>query len=365
MTDSTAPLRLRPDIVAGVAYRQGRPAAPDAYKLSSNENPFAPHPAVTAAIHDAVTNRYPDASAAVLRNRLAERFSVSPDEVHVGAGSVSILAQLILATAGAGDEVIFSWRSFEAYPGLVMVAGATAVAVPNLPDHRHDLLAMAAAVTESTRLIIVCTPNNPTSTIVTLAEFTRFMSQVPSDVIVALDEAYTEFVTDPAAVDGATLLKKYPNLVVLRTFSKAFGLAGLRVGYALAAAPILAAAQVTAIPLSVTEIAQRAAVAALEHESELSAQVHQLCERRDLLWQALREQGWECPRPQGNFIWLPTGALTDQAEDVFARHGLVVRALEDGIRISIGEAESVDKVLSAAAEVVAKLPSSGGNVTVD
>ena len=365
MTDSASPLRLRPEVVAGAAYRQGRPAAPDAYKLSSNENPFPPHPAVTAAIHNAVTNRYPDATAHQLRTVLAARYGRTADEVHVGAGSVSILAQLILAAAGAGDEVIFSWRSFEAYPGLVMVAGATAVAVPNLPDHRHDLAAMAAAVTDNTRLIIVCTPNNPTSTIVTAAEFTHFMAQVPADVIVVLDEAYTEFVTDPAAVNGAEIVTTYPNLVVLRTFSKAFGLAGLRVGYALAAAPILAAAQVTAIPLSVTEIAQRAAIAALEHESDLTAQVHQLCDRRDRLWQALCQQGWKCPRPQGNFIWLPTGELTDQAEEVFVRHGLIVRALGEGIRISIGEAESVDKVLSAAAEVVAKLPSSGGDVTVD
>ena len=153
-------------------------------------------------------------------------------QVHLGNGSVSLLAQLISAAAGAGDEVVYSWRSFEAYPGLVTVAGATSVQVPNRPDGGHDLDAMADAITDRTRVVIVCTPNNPTGPIVTANEFAAFMARVPSSLLVLLDEAYYEFVTDDSVVDGIPLLSRYPNLVVLRTFSKAYGLAGLRVGYA-------------------------------------------------------------------------------------------------------------------------------------
>lgn len=349
-------VRLRPEIVATAAYRQGKPAPAESFKLSSNENPFPPIPAVTDAIAQSTTNRYPDASAQLLRSRLAERHGVAPEAVHTGAGSVSIIAQLIQAVAGPGDEVIYAWRSFEAYPGLVTVAGATSVQVPNLPDHRHDLPGMAAAVTDRTRAIIVCTPNNPTSTIVTADEFAEFMAAVPRSVLVILDEAYAEFVTDPDAVHGEGLLAGHPNLVVLHTFSKAYGLAGLRIGFALGAPYILDAARNTAIPLSVTEPAQRAAMAALDHEQELLAQVATIIEQRDRTWAALTDQGWEIPRPQGNFVWFPTGEFTTAAADIFADHGIVGRALGEGIRISIGEPESVEKLLEGAAEVVAKLP---------
>lgn len=349
-------VRLRPEIVATAAYRQGKPAPADSFKLSSNENPFPPIQAVTDAIAQTTTNRYPDASAAVLRARLAERYRVPVESVHAGAGSVSILAQLVQAVAGPGDEIVYAWRSFEAYPGLVTVAGATSVQVPNLPDHRHDLPGMAAAVTDKTRAIIVCTPNNPTSTIVTKDEFARFMADVPRTVLVILDEAYAEFVTDGDAVRGQEVLAEHPNLVVLRTFSKAYGLAGLRIGFALGAPYILDAARNTAIPLSVTEPAQRAAMAALDHEQELLAQVAAIIEQRDRTWAALTEQGWEIPRPQGNFVWFPTGEFTTAAADIFVDHGIVGRALGDGIRISIGEPEAVEKLLAAAAEVVGKLP---------
>lgn len=364
MTDSPAnpaeaapAVRLRPEILATAPYRQGRPAPADSFKLSSNENPFDPIPAVVEAIHAASVNRYPDAAATLLSERLAERFGVGRGEVHVGSGSVSILAQLIQAAAGSGDEVLYSWRSFEAYPGLVTVAGATSTMVPNLPDHRHDLPAMAAAVTDRTRVAIVCTPNNPTGTIVTADEFAAFMAAVPRELLVLLDEAYVEFVTDPAAVDGRDVLGRYPNLVILRTFSKAYGLAGLRVGYAVGPERILDAARATAIPLSVTEPAQRAAIAALDHEAELLERVAILAQRRDEVLEAVRTQGWPVPRSQANFLWLATGPDTAAANDILLAHGIVGRMLApDGIRVSIGEAESVEKLLAATAEVVEKLP---------
>lgn len=351
-------VRLRPEILAAAPYRQGKPAPADSFKLSSNENPFDPLPEVLEAIASGAVNRYPDAAATALSERLAERFGVSRGGVHVGSGSVSILAQLIQAAAGPGDEVLYSWRSFEAYPGLVTVAGAHSVMVPNLPDHRHDVSAMAAAVTDKTRVAIICTPNNPTGTIVAAAEFHGFMNAVPENLLVLLDEAYVEFVTDASAVNGRDLLGQYPNLVILRTFSKAFGLAGLRVGYAVGPERILDAARATAIPLSVTQAAQSAAIAALDHEDQLMERVAVLTQRRDELVDAVRAQGWPVPLSQANFLWLATGPDTAAANDILLSHGIVARALlPDGIRVSVGEAESVQRVLEATAHIAEALPS--------
>ncbi|MCU1542893.1 MAG: hisC [Microbacteriaceae bacterium] len=349
-----------------VPYRQGRAAAVDSFKLSSNENPFEPLPAVLEAIAASSVNRYPDGAATALRSALAAHYALAPENVHIGAGSASILSQLITAAAGPGDEVVYSWRSFEAYPGFVTVAGATSVAIPNTADHRHDLPAMAAAVTERTRVVIVCSPNNPTGSVVTADEFADFMTTIPETVLVLLDEAYIEFVTDATAVRGPELLARYSNLVVLRTFSKAFGLAGLRVGYALGAEYVLDAARASAIPLSVIESAQRAAIVSLEHLPQLLERVARLAELRDSIWQALVEQGWQAPRPHGNFIWLPTLEHTAWAAEVFADNGIVVRALgSDGLRVSIGEHESVEKLLKASQEVVRKLRTEAGEATLD
>ncbi|MBC7592105.1 MAG: histidinol-phosphate transaminase, partial [Salinibacterium sp.] len=288
---TTSRVRLRPEIETMVPYRQGRPAASDAFKLSSNENPFDPLPSVIDALSLTTINRYPDATAAALRGVLAERHGVTPEQVQVGAGSVSVLSQLITAAASTGDEVVYSWRSFEAYPGLVTTAGATSVKVPNTVDHRHDLPAMLAAITDRTRLVIVCSPNNPTSTVVTRDEFVTFMIGVPQSVLVVLDEAYAEFVADGDAVAGQELLGEYPNLVLLRTFSKAYGLAGLRIGYAIGPDYVMDAARAVAIPLSVTGLAQEAAILSLAHEDELLERVEQLVAVRERVYDGLVQQG--------------------------------------------------------------------------
>ncbi len=354
---------IRPEIASLAAYAQGRAPARDGFKLSSNENPFEPLPAVLDAVAAASSlNRYPDGAARALRERLAGRFGVGTAQVLLGAGSVALLSQFIEAAAGPGDEVLYAWRSFEAYPGLVTVSGASGVTVPLLPDARHDLHAMAAAVTDRTRVIVVCTPNNPTGPIVTAQEFERFMAAVPSDRLVLLDEAYVEFVTDPAHVDGRSVVARYPNLVVLRTFSKAYGLAGLRIGYAVGPERLVSAARATAIPLSVTDIAQAAALASLDHEDELLERVGELVERRARLRDGLIEQGWEVPDAQGNFVWLPTGAHTASGVDAFFDAGLAVRGFPpDGIRIGVGEEESVDRVLKVARELVVRLQKSPPN----
>jgi histidinol-phosphate aminotransferase len=358
-------VRLRAEIESSVPYRQGKPAAADAFKLSSNENPYDPLPAVLAAIADSPINRYPDGAATALRERLAERWGVTPGEVHVGAGSASVLAQLISASSGTGDEVVYAWRSFEAYPGLVAVAGAASVQVPNTPDHRHDLPAMAAAITDRTRLVIVCSPNNPTGAAVTKPEFERFMAAVPTSVLVVLDEAYAEFVTDDEAVTGTDLVHRYPNLVILRTFSKAYGLAGLRIGYAIGPEYVMDAARVTAIPLSVIDTAQRAAIASLDNEPQLLERVTRLSLLRDEVWRALLAQGWDVPRPHGNFVWLPTGEKTAWAAEVLTAHGIVSRSLVEGLRVSIGEEASVEKLLKAAQEVVSELRTQPSTATLD
>ncbi|MEA9984030.1 histidinol-phosphate transaminase [Subtercola sp. RTI3] len=354
---ATPPVKLRPEIVALPAYRQGK-TVEGGFKLSSNENPFDPLPGVLKAAQAAneVLNRYPNGFAPELSARLANRHNVDLSQVIIGAGSVALLAQFVIAAAGAGDEVIYSWRSFEAYPLLPVMSGAVSVQVPNRPDHGHDLPAMATAITERTRLVIVCTPNNPTSTIVTKTEFAEFMALVPSDLLVILDEAYGEFVTDPDAVSGFPLLASYPNLVVLRTFSKAYGLAGLRIGYGLGPTAVIDAARSASIPLSVTHQAQQAALASLDHEGELLERVGHIAALRTTIWKGLTAQGWSVPEPQGNFVWLATGDDTNEAVAILTRNGIMARPFHpEGIRISIGESESVEKLLLSTEEIVQNL----------
>ncbi|KQR32947.1 MULTISPECIES: histidinol-phosphate transaminase [Curtobacterium] len=350
-------VHIRPEVAVLPAYKQGRQASDSAFKLSSNENPFPPLPGVVQAVQAQTSfNRYPDATALALRAVLANRFGLTAEQVHVAPGSVAILHELARATSGPGDEIVYAWRSFEAYPGVVTVAGATSVQVPNRADGGHDLDAMAAAVTERTRMVLVCSPNNPTGPIVTAAEFDAFMAAVPQSVLVVLDEAYAEFVTDEAAVHGHPLLAAHPNLVVLRTFSKAYGLAGLRVGYALGPDYVLDAVRACAIPLSVTAQGQAAALASLEREAELLERVTEIAALRDRIVAELRAQGWDVPDAQGNFLWLPTGDRTATAAAAFEDAGIIVRAFPpEGIRISIGEHEAVGTLLETARSLVGDL----------
>ncbi|MCS5518941.1 histidinol-phosphate transaminase [Curtobacterium flaccumfaciens] len=350
-------VHIRPEVAVLPAYKQGRQASDSAFKLSSNENPFPPLPGVVEAVQAQTSyNRYPDATALALRAVLANRFGLTAEQVHVAPGSVAILHELARATSGPGDEIVYAWRSFEAYPGVVTVAGATSVQVPNRADGGHDLEAMAAAVTERTRMVLVCSPNNPTGPIVTAAEFAAFMAAVPQSVLVVLDEAYAEFVTDEAAVHGHPLLAAHPNLVVLRTFSKAYGLAGLRVGYALGPDYVLDAVRACAIPLSVTAQGQAAALASLEREAELLERVTEIAALRDRIVVELRAQGWDVPDAQGNFLWLPTGERTATAAAAFEDAGIIVRAFPpEGIRISIGEHEAVETLLQTARSLVGDL----------
>jgi len=346
-----------------LAYDAGPQAAENAFLLAGNENPFDPLPNVLEAVRTASFSRYPEAAATKLRTALAERYRVPFDEVHVSAGSVSIIYQLISAFAASGDEVLMSWRSFEAYPKAVIVAGATSVTVANTPEGGHDLAAMAAAVTDRTRVILVCSPNNPTGSVVAHDDFVAFMAAVPRTVVVAIDEAYVEYVRDSRAVRSTDLLSHYRNLVVLRTFSKAYGLAGLRVGYAIGDPDILRGLRTAALPFAVTELSQAAALASLDREDLLGERVDRIVGLRTRVVEALREQGWRIPEPGGNFVWLPTGSSTLDAVAVFRSHGMLVRAFPpDGIRITIAEEASIQPLLDAAHEVATSVMGTGAGL---
>ncbi len=338
------------------AYVPGRPPTPrpgtTTYKLSSNENPYPPLPGVVEAAQRAVAtmNRYPDMGNALLYEGLASRLGVPVEHLAAGTGSVALVYQLLTAYCDPGDEVVHAWRSFEAYPIAVTSAGATSVQVPVTADGRHDLAAMAAAVTDRTRVVVVCTPNNPTGPAVTQTELDAFLAAVPPHVLVVVDEAYTEFVRMSDAVDGLATYRDRENVVLLRTFSKAYGLAGFRVGYAVAPAPVAAALRAVSLPFGVSSVAQVAAVASLDAEAALLERVDALVAERDRVVAGLREVGWPVPEPQGNFVWFDlgdrTGDLAAAAEEV----GIVVRPFAgEGCRVTIGEPEANDRLLRVAA----------------
>jgi histidinol-phosphate aminotransferase len=345
--------RLRPLLRGLPAYKPGRRPAPgqDLARLASNETPLGLLPGVIEAIAAAVAdgNRYPDPAAAQLTAALAAKHGLDESRVAVGCGSVTLIQQLVQITADAGDEVVYAWRSFEAYPGLVKIAGAMPVEVP-LDGYEHDLTRMADAVTDATRLVILCSPNNPTGPALRHEDVRGFLQSVPDDLLVVIDEAYAEFVTEPAAVDGTRLLGEHPNLAVLRTFSKAYGLAGLRVGYCLAGSPDTAAAlRQVAVPFQVSLAAQAAALASLELESELRARVDAVVREREPLREALLGLGYDVPPAQGNFVWLPVGADTTRVSSLFDDAGVLVRPFDgDGIRITVTTAADSARVIAAA-----------------
>ncbi|MEO7195781.1 MAG: histidinol-phosphate transaminase, partial [Pseudonocardiaceae bacterium] len=342
----TALTRADLDSLAG--YVPGR-SIPAALRLASNEVPTGPLPSVIAAISAAAAgvNRYPDDRATALVDRLASRLAVSASQLAVGCGSSMLCQQLVQATCGPADEVLFAWRSFELYPIIAQVAGVARRTVPLRADHRHDLAAMLDAITPATRLVIVCNPNNPTGTAIRGEELIAFLDAVPESVLVLLDEAYHEFVTDPEVADGMTLCRDRDNVVVLRTFSKAYGLAGLRVGYCVAPEPVAAALRLVAVPFSVNSLAQVAALASLDVEDELLARCRGVAAERDRVRAELLTLGYLVPDSQANFVWLPLGGRTAAFAEHCLAHKIVIRPFPgDGTRITIGDPVENDAVLA-------------------
>jgi histidinol-phosphate aminotransferase len=339
----------RADLDALPAYVPGR-TVPGAIKLASNEVPYGPLPGVVEAITEAANgvHRYPDMGVVALREALAERYGVDAERVATGCGSVALAESLMRVACLPGDEVVYSWRSFEAYPIIAATTAATSVRVPNTAEHGHDLRAMAAAITDKTRILIVCNPNNPTGTSVRRAELGGFLDSVPGDVLVVIDEAYREFVTDDGVPDGLVEYGDRPNVVVLRTLSKAWGLAGLRIGFLVAAPDVALAIRKVVTPFSTSAAAQAAALAALRQDKEMARRASLVVAERDRVLTAARKVIFDVPETQANFIWLPIG---DRAADLAAaaeQAGVIVRPFAgDGVRVTIGTPEENDAFLKA------------------
>ena len=353
--------RLRPELVGLPVYVPGK-TVPGSIKLASNETVFGPLPGVRAAIERATdsVNRYPDSACIQLKAALAKHLSTAssadfaPEQVAVGCGSVSLSQQIVQITASVGDEVVMGWRSFELYPPQVQVAGATGVKVP-LADHVYDLYAMLAAVTDRTRLIFVCNPNNPTSTVVDPDALARFVEAVPPHILIAIDEAYVEYIRDGLLPDSLELARARSNVVVLRTFSKAYGLAGLRVGYAVGHPEVITALDKVYVPFSVTSISQAAAIASLNAADELLARTDAVVAERSRVAAALRDAGFSLPSSQANFVWLPLGPRTTDFVARAADARIVVRPYgTDGVRVTIGAPEENDALMQFARDWIAR-----------
>ncbi|MEV5576709.1 pyridoxal phosphate-dependent aminotransferase [Spirillospora sp. NPDC052269] len=354
MSEASTP-RFRSVLDHFVAYKPGKVVvSPEgrSFKLSSNESPQGPLPSVQEAIERAArdVNRYPDNNATALVEAIADRFAVTPEHVVVGCGSVGVSQMLLEAVAEPGVEIVYAWRSFEAYPLLVGLSGATGVQVP-LVDETHDLDAMAEAITDRTRLVFVCNPNNPTSTIVRRDDLLRFLDRVPPHVLVVLDEAYREYVRDEDVPDGMDLFRELdrPNLAILRTFSKAYGLAGLRIGFMVAHPVVAAAVRKTYLPFSVNSIAQTAGIASLAATGELLARVDETVKERLRVRDSLLADGWTVPSTEANFVWLRLGEHTMDFSNACDAAGVSVRPFPgEGARVSIGSPEENDAFLAVA-----------------
>lgn len=336
---------FRPYQPSGLA----RAADGRAYLLARNEAPFRPLASVVSAITRAAAevNRYPDPACGALLAELAQRFDVSEDRIAVGAGSVTFIQALFAATVEPGAAIVYAWRSFELYSVLADLAGFRSVRVP-LAAGRHDLDAMAAAIDERTRLVMICNPNNPTGTAVSADDLVRFLDSVPRTCLVVLDEAYCEYARHPGL--GVRLLRSWPNLIVIRTFSKAYGLAGLRVGYMLAHPYFTSRIQRMLLPFSVSHVAQTAAIASLRAEAELLSRVQCTVAERDRVRAALLGLGFEVPPSEANFVWLPLGGRTQAFAAACALAGVNVQPYPDeGVRVTVGTVEDNNAFLAAAA----------------
>jgi histidinol-phosphate aminotransferase len=340
----------RADLSTLPAYVPGR-TIPGAVKLASNEVAGGPLPSVVKAIGDAAAevHRYPDTGASDLTNRLAAKLGEPVERIAVGCGSVSLCQQMIQAFCTEQNSVVFPWRSFEAYPIVTQVVGAQQVRVPLTAGHALDLDAMAAAITPATRLVFVCTPNNPTGTLVRKQELNRFLDAVPQNVFVVLDEAYWEFVDDADAPDGLQITRERDNVAMLRTFSKAYGLAGLRIGYCVAPEHVTTALKKVYVPFSVNHIAQAAAIASLDAEDELFERVNVIKHERIRVRDELLALGYDVPETQANFVWLPLGERATEFNEHCLAHKVIVRAFAgDGVRVTTSTPEENDLFLAAA-----------------
>jgi histidinol-phosphate aminotransferase len=324
-------------------------------KLASNETPYEPHPEVLEAVQSQLRtlNRYPDPEKSLLRRRIAERTDVSPNHVAIGNGSCEILLAAAEAMLEPGAEVVYAWPSFSIYPQLAALTGATAVTVPLNAAGEHDLEAIASEITAATRMVIVCNPNNPSATALMPATIDDWVAELPRHVAVVLDEAYVEFSALQDPDDSLDLFRRHPNLIVLRTFSKVYGLCGLRAGYALCPEPFRLAVDRVRQPFSVNALAQAAAAEAIRHQDEVERRVEQNVIERVHVESELADRGLQTTESQANFSWVSLGERDeDEVVDGLARQGVIVRAGgalgERGwLRVTYGTRAENDRFLAA------------------
>ena len=329
-------------------------------KLASNETPFAPHPQVLEAVEAQLRtlNRYPDPEKAILRRRLSDRTGVAAGRIAIGNGSCELLLAGAEAMLEPGAEVVYAWPSFSIYPHLAAMTGARAITVPLNDAAEHDLDAMAKEVTAATRMVIVCNPNNPTATGLPPSAIDEFLKAMPRSVAVILDEAYVEFSTLQDPDESLGLLRRHPNLIVLRTFSKVYGLCGLRVGYALGSEEFRLAVDRVRQPFSVNALAQAAATEALNHVDEVERRVEQTAIERVHVETELEERGFETTDSQANFSWVSLGERDeDELVDGLAKLGVIVRAgralgQEGWMRVTYGTRHENDRFLAALDQLV-------------
>ncbi|HET8673612.1 MAG TPA: histidinol-phosphate transaminase [Thermoleophilaceae bacterium] len=332
----------------------------DLVKLASNETPWGPPAPVLEAVEAALRdlNRYPDPNASKLRHRIADRYGVPVSGIAVGNGSCDILLAAAEAMLEPGAEIVYAWPSFSMYPHLAAMTGARAITVPLGDDRRHDLDAMAREITAATRIVLVCNPNNPTATALPIEAIDEFVGRVPRHVAVILDEAYIEFSTLQDPDESLPLLRRHPNLVILRTFSKVYGLCGLRVGYALCAEDFRIGVDRVRQPFTVNMLAQAAAAEAILHQDEVARRVERTAIERLFVEDELHERGLETTESQTNFSWVSIGER-DEAEVMsgLSERGVIVRAgtalgEEGRLRVTYGTRHENERFLAALDELL-------------
>ncbi len=353
-------IRIRPDISRIRPYLPGKPIIevagdhgfdPDmVVKLASNESPLPPLAAAQRAMMERIghVNRYPDNEARVLRQAIAKRLGVGFDSVWVGAGSSEVLRVLATALGGPGTSAVYGWPSFVVYRLATSIAGSRSIEVPLDKNHRHDLPAMLDRIDESTTVVYVCNPNNPTGTVVSSAALSEFISAVPPDVAVLIDEAYHEYATDTSYHSALELVPNHPNLIVSRTFSKIYGLASLRVGYGVAHPAVLAELRKAQAPFSVTDLGQVAAVASLSESAEIDSRGLANRAGREMIEATLSRMGIEYVPSQANFVYFRLGAEPATVTEAFLRHAVILRPFSGGwIRVSVGTEVEIQAFIAA------------------
>jgi histidinol-phosphate aminotransferase len=348
-----AKVRRIPVYPAADGYASEGPIA----KLASNESPYPPLPEVMEAVTRALggLNRYPDPTNSALRTKLSDRYGVAAARIAVGNGSCDVLLAAGDALLEPGAEVVYAWPSFSVYPHLAAASGARAIEVPVDAEHRHDLAAMRAEITVATRMVIVCNPNNPTSTALPLAEIAAFVADVPRHVAIVLDEAYCEFSVLQDPDESIALLRRHSNLVLLRTFSKVYGLCGLRVGFALCGSEdFRTAVDQVRQPFFCNAAAQAAALEALSHQDEVARRVERNLAERMTLEEGLRELGIDPADSQANFVWFDLGEERDETEVIkgLAQRGILVRSgaslgRAGALRVTVGTGAENERFLEA------------------